>query len=56
VDRWQHLGTATDEGEVAALLERAGDEPFDADGYRIIARCLERLAPRDLVLLGAVGA
>jgi DNA polymerase-3 subunit epsilon len=56
VDRWRHLGTAADEGEVAALLERAGHAPFDADGYRIIARCLERVAPRDLVTLGAARA
>lgn len=52
IDQWRHLGTAADEGEVAALLERAAGAPFDADGYRIIARCLERFAPRDVVMLG----
>ena len=41
-----------DETEVAALLERARGRPFDPDGYRIVARCLERTAPRDLVMLG----
>ena len=51
VDRWQHLGTAEDDGAVAALLERAPAAPFDPDSYRIIARCLERIAPRDLVML-----
>ena len=52
VDQWRHLGTARDDAEVAALLERTGRAPFDPDSYRIIARCLERLAPRDLVMLG----
>jgi DNA polymerase-3 subunit epsilon len=52
IDRWRHLGTAADEEQVAALVERAGGAPFDPDGYRIIARCLERVAPRDLVMLG----
>ena len=52
VDQWRHLGTATDEAEMAALLERASGAPFDPDGYRIIRRCLERVAPRDLVMLG----
>jgi DNA polymerase-3 subunit epsilon len=52
VDQWRHLGTARDDAEVAALLERTRRAPFDPDSYRIIARCLERLAPRDLVMLG----
>ena len=52
VDRWRHLGTATDESAVAMLLERADDACFDADAYRILVRCLERVVPRDLVLLG----
>jgi DNA polymerase-3 subunit epsilon len=52
IDRWRHLGTATDDAEVAALLERAGNAAFDPDGYRIIARCLGRTAPRDIVTLG----
>jgi DNA polymerase-3 subunit epsilon len=52
VDQWRHLGTATDEAEVAALLERAAGATFDPDSYRIIARCLERAGPRDLVMLG----
>jgi len=51
VDRWQHLGTAEDDGAVATLLEGACVDPFDPDSYRIIARCLERMAPRDLVML-----
>jgi DNA polymerase-3 subunit epsilon len=52
VDRWRHLGTATDDSGVAALLEHAGEAGFDADAYRILVRCLERTAPRDIVLLG----
>jgi DNA polymerase III subunit epsilon len=52
IDQWRHLGTAGDEASVAALLERASQVPFDPDGYRIVARCLERVAPRDLVMLG----
>jgi DNA polymerase-3 subunit epsilon len=51
VDRWQHLGTADDDTAVAALLERAPAAAFDPDSYRIIARCIERVAPRDLVML-----
>jgi len=52
IDQWRHLGTAADEAAVAALLERGAGAPFDPDGYRIVARCLERVAPRDLVMLG----
>jgi DNA polymerase-3 subunit epsilon len=52
IDRWRHLGTAADEASVAALLEREPAAPFDPDSYRIVARCLERVAPRDLVMLG----
>ena len=51
VDRWQHLGTAEDDTAVAALLEGAPVAVFDPDSYRIIARCIERVAPRDLVML-----
>ena len=51
VDRWQHLGTARDESEVIEVLGACTERPFDPDGYRIVAKCLERLAPRDLVLL-----
>jgi DNA polymerase III subunit epsilon len=51
VDRWRHLGTASDAAEVAGLLESADEVAFDPDAYRIIARCLERLSPRDLVPL-----
>jgi hypothetical protein len=50
IDRWQHLGTARDDDEVAVLLQRADGTDFDADSYRIIARCLQGLAPRDLVM------
>ena len=53
VDHWRHLGTASDDGAVAALLEAAPAEAFDPDSYRIIARCLERVAPRDLVTLSS---
>ena len=52
IDRWRHLGTATDEEGICALLDRAGDAGFDPDAYRIIARCLERVAPRDIVMMG----
>jgi DNA polymerase-3 subunit epsilon len=50
IDRWQHLGTARDDDEVAVLLQRADGTDFDADSYRIIARCLQGVAPRDLVM------
>jgi DNA polymerase-3 subunit epsilon len=50
VDRWQHLGTARDDDEVAGLLRSTGEGGFDPDSYRIVARCLEGVAPRDLVL------
>jgi DNA polymerase-3 subunit epsilon len=52
VDHWRHLGTAEDDAELAALVESAAGAGFDPDAYRIIARCLERLNPRDLVPLG----
>jgi DNA polymerase-3 subunit epsilon len=52
VDRWQHIGTARDDPEVAELLRTATGREFDPDAYRIVARCLERAAPRDLVMLG----
>jgi DNA polymerase-3 subunit epsilon len=51
VDRWQHLGTARNESEVSELMRAGTERPFDPDGYRIVAKCLERLPPRDLVLL-----
>jgi DNA polymerase-3 subunit epsilon len=51
VDRWQHLGTARDEAEIAELLRGREEREFDPDSYRIVARCLDRLAPRDLVVL-----
>jgi len=51
VAQWRHLGTAANDTEVAALVERGTDGPFDADAYRIIARCLGRMNPRDLVML-----
>jgi len=44
IDQWRHLGTAADEAAVVVLLERASQAPFDPDGYRIVARCLERTA------------
>jgi len=50
IDRWRHLGTARDDDEVAALLQGAKGGNFDPDGYRIVARCLQRVAPRDLVM------
>jgi DNA polymerase-3 subunit epsilon len=53
VYRWQHLGTAEDDTAVAGLLEQAPAAAFDPDSYRIIARCIERVAPRDLVMLRA---
>jgi DNA polymerase-3 subunit epsilon len=52
IDRWRHLGTVSDAPGVAELLARADDASFDADAYRILVRCLERTAPRDIVLLG----
>ena len=50
VDRWQHVGTAHDEGEVTELLRASRGRSFDPDSYRIVARCLERLPRRDLVM------
>ena len=53
IDRWRHLGTAARRGGGGgAARARAPDAAFDPDGYRIVARCLERVAPRDLVMLG----
>jgi DNA polymerase III subunit epsilon len=52
VDRWQHLGTARDDSEVADLLRATSGRAFDPDAYRIVARYLDRLPPRDLVMLG----
>jgi DNA polymerase-3 subunit epsilon len=51
IDRWRHLGTARDETEVVELLRSPGERTFDPDSYRIVARCLERVPPRDLVML-----
>jgi DNA polymerase-3 subunit epsilon len=55
LDRWQHLGTARDEAEVAALLCRSSVGAFDADGYRIIGRCLKTARPRDVVVFERPG-
>ena len=54
VDRWRHLGTVADTDGVAELL-RAAPGGFDPDGYRIVARCLERAAVRDVVRLDLPG-
>ena len=50
IDRWRHLGTARDEGEVAELLRSADSVGFDADSYRIIGRALRDVRPRDLLV------
>jgi DNA polymerase-3 subunit epsilon len=55
IDRWRHLGTAASEEEVEDLVARATATGFDPDSYRIIARCLERLSPREVVMLGRAG-
>jgi DNA polymerase-3 subunit epsilon len=55
VDRWRHLGTAGTDADVAALLEQGPSQLFDPDSYRIIARCLDRLPPRDVVVLRQPG-
>jgi DNA polymerase-3 subunit epsilon len=54
VDRWRHLGTVADADGVDELL-RAAPGGFDPDGYRIVARCLERAAARDVVRLDRPG-
>ena len=54
VDRWRHLGTVADADAVAELL-RATLAGFDPDGYRIVARCLERASARDVVRLDLAG-
>ncbi len=51
IDRWRHLGTASDDPGIAELLACADEAGFDVDAYRILVRCLERAAPRDLVPL-----
>ena len=51
IDRWQHLGTARDPGEVDGLIGAQLLDEFDADSYRILGRCIERVHRRDLVLL-----
>jgi DNA polymerase-3 subunit epsilon len=53
IDRWRHLGTARNEGEIAELLRTAAPDAFDADSYRIIQRVLHGLRSRDLLLLPA---
>jgi DNA polymerase-3 subunit epsilon len=53
IDRWQHRGTARDPEEAAVLAGARVLDEFDADSYRIVARCLERMTPRDLVMLTA---
>ena len=52
VDRWQHLGTARDDGEVAELLRASRGRSFDPDSYRIVGTLPRALPPRDLVMLG----
>ena len=54
VDRWRHLGTVADADGVAELL-RTAPGGFDPDGYRVVARCLERAAVRDVVRLDRPG-
>jgi DNA polymerase-3 subunit epsilon len=51
IDRWQHLGTARDPGEIEALVRAQSLDAFDADSYRIIDRVLERVHRRQLVML-----
>lgn len=53
IDRWQHRGTARDMQEAMTLAQATVLDSFDADSYRIVSRCLERLGPRNLVMLGA---
>lgn len=56
IDRWQHLGSARDAAEIDALLAAGAGGAFDADGYRIVARHLQRLDPRELILLDGSSA
>lgn len=42
---WCHLGTARDEGELAALLAVPPAARFDADVYRLLLKVLPRLEP-----------
>lgn len=51
IDRWRHLGTARNAGEVEELLQQSPAGSFDADGYRTIVRTLDGLAGRELVRL-----
>jgi len=55
LDRWRHVGTAADEGELQDLLRtrQQTDVSIDIDSYRVIGRCLERTGPRDLVMLSS---
>jgi DNA polymerase-3 subunit epsilon len=56
LDRWQHIGTAADESEVAELLQtrNLADPSIDLDSYRVIGRCLERADAGDLVSLASL--
>jgi len=56
IDRWQHLGTARDPGEVDGLIGALRLDAFDADSYRILGRCLERLDRRRILRLDGRGA
>lgn len=51
IDRWRHLGTARNAGEVEELLQQSPAGSFDADRYRTIVRTLDGLAGRELVRL-----
>ncbi len=51
LDRWRHLGTARDEGEIDELLRHVEPAPFDVDGYRVIGRALRDVPLRDLLML-----
>ncbi len=55
LDRWHHLGTARDETELEALLHAPRNGAYDADGYRIIRRCLKSVRPKDLVVFDRPG-
>jgi DNA polymerase-3 subunit epsilon len=44
IDRWRYLGTASDDGQLASLLEQ-GPGAFDADIYKILVKQAQRLQP-----------
>jgi DNA polymerase-3 subunit epsilon len=54
-DAWRHLGTARSDDEIASILDRPDDVPFDPDVYRIIRRALSSSRAKVIDLRDRVG-